>query len=335
MNHASDSMSSASRQHEANPGELDGASAAGVFTWLTAEAVIHVAGEDAADYLHSQFSSDIRNAKPGTSLLTSYSDPRGRLLAILRVLPLSETEFALVVDHGVLPTIIAQLRKYALRARVTSTESSWAVAGVIGEAAGARLTANGLRMASDEAEQAWSIGDTVSVRLPDPQPRWLLLGPRPSLDEAAATLASMLHPADATVWRRREIESGLPRITATTSSRFVAQMVNLDRLGAVDFTKGCYPGQEVVARTHYLGRIKRRMYIVDIPAGPVPAAGDGVYDADGGSIGEIVTATDDGNGGIALAVLRLDAAAGELRVGAPDGPAGLAREPAYGLDHAA
>lgn len=334
MNHATDSLSSASPQHRETPGQPDGKHDDGIFTWLTTDAVIHVEGEDAADYLHSQFSSDIRNMNPGASLLTAYSDPRGRLLAIVRVLRPGETEFLLVLDRGVVATIIAQLRKYALRARVTVTESTWSVAGIIGQAAADRLAADGLPMATAEAEPVWSEGGTVSLRLPDEKPRWLLLGPRSSLAQGAAVLESSLHDDDAPAWRRREIETGMPRITATTSNRFVAQMVNLDRLGAVDFTKGCYPGQEVVARTHYLGRIKRRMFIVDISAGAPPAAGDGVYNADGAAVGEIVTAAADGSASIALAVLRLDAAAGELRIGTADGPPGHAREPAYGLDHA-
>lgn len=302
-----------------------------LFTLLSNDSIIHVEGADAADYLHSQFSSDIRSAAPGSSFLTSYSDPRGRLLAVMRVLALAENEFVLILDRSVLPQIIAQLRKYALRARVNVAESAWSLAGVAGRAAGERLVSAGFEIAAYDGEQAWSIGGMLSVRLPDSLPRWLLIGPQPSLAHAASALTPWAASDNAPAWLCRDIELGLPRITAATSSRFVAQMVNLDRLAALDFRKGCYPGQEVVARTHYLGRIKRRMFIVDTPRAAVPAPGDSIHDAAGKAIGEIVMGAEHGDGSIALAVLRTDAATGELHVGTADGPLGHAREPAYGL----
>ena len=300
--------------------------------------VLHVAGADARSFLHSQFSTDLLHPDPHYSALTSYSDPRGRLLAIPRVLPLGDEAVGLVLDAGIAADVMQRLRKYALRAQVSfqladaDSASQWRSLGICGEGAAAALL-DQLGVAAPAAQQgcARTAAGVVVVRMPDAEPRWALHGPAAAIAAISDALNAATESADETEWRRRDIEAGLPRIVAATSGRFVAQMVNLDRLAAIDFRKGCYPGQEVIARTRYLGRIKRRMFII-AAAGEAPAPGESVYREGGDQpCGEVVDAVAVADGCRALAVLRLEAADESLRLGSTTGPAGRAYQPPYGL----
>lgn len=301
---------------------------------LTDDGVLLVEGEDARSHLHSQFSSDIRVHDPRSSIVTSYSDPRGRLLAIPRILPRGEDAFALVLDREVLSGVADQLRKYALRARVRISDAGddWRVVGIHGSSTARAVADHVGELPSTPGSHVLTPAGLSLVRVPDSVPRWLVCGPVDALDAVGSVLLSHAASTDEAVWRRLDIEAGLPRIRAATSAHFVAQMVNLDHLAAIDFRKGCYPGQEVIARTHYLGRIKRRMFILDGEPGPPPAAGDPVHrDGDGSAVGEIVDAAPVAAGSVALAVLRLEAADDGLRLGGPEGPPARARRPPCGL----
>ncbi len=301
---------------------------------LTETAILHVEGADARSYLHSQFSTDVQAYDPAASLLSSYSDPRGRLLAIPRLLPLGAEHIALVLPTEIIEPTAARLQKYALRARVAFRPGGddWGSLGLCGEAAGDALAALG-RSAPVQANACSIDGDGVAVvRLPDPRPRWSLHGPAERVERIASGLADALAEGDEVGWRRLDIEAGLPRIVTATSGRFVAQMVNLDRLAAIDFHKGCYPGQEVIARTRYLGRIKRRMFILEGSGETPPAPVDGVHrEGSEQPVGEVVDAAPTEGGFVALAVLRLEAAESPLQVGAG---VAHAQPPPYGLDEA-
>ena len=127
----------------------------------------------------------------------------------------------------------------------------------------------------------------------------------------------------------------LPLITVPTQEEFVAQMLNYELIGGVDFHKGCYPGQEIVARTQYLGKLKKRTYRLALPAGVSAAPGTDVYAPDFGeqSAGKLVNVAPTADGGVeALAVIQSSSAeAGEIRVGAPDGPRANLLELPYAL----
>ncbi|MDZ7748958.1 MAG: hypothetical protein U5K43_09010 [Halofilum sp. (in: g-proteobacteria)] len=144
-----------------------------------------------------------------------------------------------------------------------------------------------------------------------------------------------MHTAAAADWRLLEIEAGIPRVYDATAGQFVAQMLNLDRLGAIDFHKGCYPGQEVIARTHYLGRIKRRMYVLRVDDATPPPPGSAIH-AGGDTVGSCVDAAAHPEGGcLALAVLRVESAEAALTVGTPGGASARASPPPYALEEAA
>lgn len=315
--------------------DADAANAGATLSPVACDGVLLVRGTDAASYLDSQLSSSVQSLPADGCRLTSYSDPRGRVLATPLLLARGDEGFALVMDRGVIDSVTAQLRKYALRARVEFHDASaeWRLVGVAGASAGRELDRRLDAAAPAEPDRQCLTAAGVSVcRLPDRAPRWLLCGPAAAVDALTAGL-DPTPGTDDTAWRRLDIAAGIPRVRAANQGEFVAQMINLDLLGAVDFRKGCFPGQEVIARTRYLGRIKRRMVVLSAGEGAVPAAGDPVH-ADGAeaAVGRIVDAVAGANGGtLALAVVRLASIAATLRLGDPGGPVAVAAEPPYGL----
>ena len=258
---------------------------------LPALASLAVTGDDARDFLQNQLSADLRLVSDGRGQLAGWHDPKGRVLAFLRVLPRPEG-YLLVMHAGLLETVSRRLRMFVLRAQVELTNGP----PVYGAAA------TDLDVLLPPGTAAPTEGDSPPETLPAVVTErlsalrlpggWLVAG---ELD-AAATRDD---PKAVAAWERAELEAGLPEIYPETSGEFVAQMINLDRIGAVSFTKGCYPGQEIVARAHHLGRVKRRAQVCELD-GPPPAPGtkleqpDGTVvrsvAADGGSLALVVVA---------------------------------------------
>jgi folate-binding protein YgfZ len=161
------------------------------------------------------------------------------------------------------------------------------------------------------------------IRLPDAAGlgRWQVVAPVAKAQALRDALATSLLPADAVVWDWLDVQSGVPRIAVATQEQFVPQMVNFELLGGVNFRKGCYPGQEIVARSQYRGTLKRRMWLVQ-GTGDVPAAAAEIFRVEdpGQPSGMIVNAAPNPDGGWdALAELKIDAAGAALFVGAADG----------------
>lgn len=326
-------QSSPSAQHPAASHERQGAALdASVRCRIDDRGVLAVSGSEAATFLNSQFSSDITALQPGDAMLTSYSDARGRVLATPCVLA-EAGQFLLLLPRERLAPIQQQLTKFKLRAdvRIEDRSSDHTCLGIAGPAAASALeSVLGALPAEAWDTLALPAGGTL-VRMPGARPRWLACAPAEALTPLWNALEGRVVTADSDAWHLLDIETGVPEVVDATAEHFVAQMLNLDRLGAIDFHKGCYPGQEVIARTHYLGRIKRRMHVLRSQSGNVPAPGDTVY-GDGQSAGEVVTAAPHPEGGsIALAVLRLDATGSTLTLGDAAGPPATASAPPYGL----
>lgn len=297
---------------------------------LTDEGLLAVEGDDAAAFLHGQLSTDVRAMRPGDATLTSYSDARGRVLAVPRLLA-TENGFVLGLPSDRVEPVRTLLAKYVLRAqvRLTDVSAEWTRFGIAGQSASVALAGAVGTLPQDVWRSVTTAAGARVLRLQGPRPRWLVHGPADAAASLWQALEGHVRTASATDWRLLEIEAGIPTVFDATAGRFVAQMLNLDLLGAVDFNKGCYPGQEVIARTHYLGRIKRRMYVLRIGAGATPRPGDDVL-AEDAVIGTCVDAAPhpDG-GGLGLAVLRVESAAKPLILGTPAGPAAAAEEPPY------
>ncbi len=220
--------------------------------------VLRFAGPDAIAFLQGQVSNDTRRLADGVPLLAAYSTAQGRVIAVMHLLPHSSGVLAILPRDIATPTL-ERLRKFVLRAKVKIEELGWSVAGA------PAMASELARIPSFNREARYLEHDGVAVaRVPDggrsESPRFWILSPVPSQTAAAESPAQ-----DA--WRLEDIRAGLPQVYAATSEQFVAQMLNLDRLDAISFTKGCYTGQEIIARTQHLGRIKRRMYRLRLPPG--------------------------------------------------------------------
>jgi folate-binding protein YgfZ len=212
---------------------------------LTHLGLLSFAGPDAAQFLQGQLSNDVNRLAAGEALLASYSSPQGRVLAVLWLLKLGE-EILAILPRELLAATAERLRKYVLRAKLKVTD------------AGDRLQVAGAFTASGVAPPP----ALATARMQqDPTRQWLIL------DRQASSTATADNDAFAAAWRLADIRAGLPQVYAATSGEFVAQMLNLDELDGISFNKGCYTGQEIIARTHYLGRVKRRLHKLELPRG--------------------------------------------------------------------
>lgn len=276
-------------------------------------AYIRVQGADAESFLQGQLSSDLRLLTPARAQISSYSNPKGRMLAVPTLFR-HGNDIILELHRSVAEPTLRRLRMFVLRSRVTLQDDSTALpaTGLIGAEAAGLLVALGLPAPEQPMDSAERDGIVVLRRL-GATPRWSVHGRLAALDALPAA------PWDA--WRRADLQAGVPTVYAETRELFVPQMANLDALGGISFNKGCYTGQEIVARLHYLGRLKQRMFLLRSEATAQP--GMPIYEAggDGQSVGEVVDAVADGNGTLLTAVLQLAHAGSEqLALGAVDGP---------------
>ena len=257
---------------------------------LTSLGVLRIDGPEAAGFLQGQVTADLRGLAPGTSTLAAWCSPQGRAIALLRIGPIADGYLA-VLPRELCGSVQERLRRFVLRSRVAITDVSadLAVVGISGREPGAL----------DAVPPPH--GELVVLRLP--ASRELLIGTAEALRAATAGL----DPGGDDAWESRCIAEGEPEVYASTSESWVPQMLNLDLLGAVSFRKGCYPGQEIVARTQNLGRIKRRMFRYHVAGPSLPAAGAALF-LGKSKVGEVVRSARRAATGQLLAVVSLDAA---------------------------
>jgi folate-binding protein YgfZ len=210
-------------------------------TRLNRYGLLSVTGADARDFLHAQLTNDIENLPADRAALAGWCSAKGRLLATFLVIP-SPDGFLLQLSRDLAAPVAKRLSMFVLRSKVKVTDESdsWAQYGVWDSSPG------------PEVQWEGAVG-TVKVDAG----RFLKLGKGFELQATK--------PEEA--WTLDEIRAGRPLITAATQDQFVPQMVNLETLGGVNFQKGCYPGQEIVARAQYRGQVKRRMVKIPAPAG--------------------------------------------------------------------
>jgi folate-binding protein YgfZ len=215
--------------------------------------VLRVRGADLVPFLQGQLSQDIARLAPASSLLAGYHNPQGRVIALLRLVMIAPGDVVLLLPRELAAGVAARLSKFILRSKVRLADESaqWQVTALVPDAAAPDAVP---ALPATEGAVARS-GDSHLVCVGAQPPRFLWIAPAgaPGAHPPGCT------PAEAQAWRRLDIDAGIPQVFAATSEEFVAQMLNLDVLGAIAFDKGCYTGQEVIARAHYRGRVKRRM----------------------------------------------------------------------------
>ncbi|RPI14029.1 MAG: folate-binding protein [Lysobacterales bacterium] len=244
-------------------------------------ALLRCAGPDAVSFLQGQLTNDTRLLADGRTQLAALNTPQGRVVAVLRLRATPEAVYALV-PADLADAVLARLRKFVMRAKVD-----------LGRADDLRLVG----CAAEEGAPARDVpGSVVEFRWS--RDRTVQALPADSGFVAAVSAAD--------AWRAADVAAGLPQIDSATSESFVAQMLNLDVLDGISFTKGCYTGQEIVARTQNLGRIKRRTLRYRITDGEPPAPLAALL-ADGAKVAEVLVSAPAGTGCELLAVTSLEA----------------------------
>ena len=279
-------------------------------------------GEDASLLLHNLFSNDVKKLGPNEAQFTSFNSPKGRMLANI-LLWREGGDYLLALSADIHAAMLKKLSMYILRSKVRLMDDSTdsVLIGLAGPQAGAVLEAAGLHIPG--APRATASGLATVVRLDGA--RFIVSAP---LSEALALwdkfVSAGAAPAGTAAWRWLDISEGLPTVTLPIQEEFVAQMLNFDLIGGVSFNKGCYPGQEIVARTHYLGKLKKRMFRVHIETDVLPTPGTDVYSPEFGeqSAGKVVLATPAPTSGYdALVVLQTSSAEStDVHLGSTAGP---------------
>ena len=294
--------------------------------------LISLEGDDAIRFIHGQLSNDIEHLGADQARLASWCNHQGRMLALFHVWK-SAGKVWLTVPLDILAAIQKRLQMYILRAKVTLADESgnMSILGIGGEKGGKALSG------WFETLPAEPFGKTeneygVLVRVADAFgfPRYLLTIPENRLQAVESELASVLSVCDESGWTMGDIKAGVPHITLPVQDKFIPQMVNLEQAGGLSFKKGCYPGQEVVARSQYKGTVKRRLFhgMVELPFEDNPpvdvnmTAGADIVDASGQVCGTVVSSARRDNSRVDfLAVVKTDAIGKEaLRAEKADGP---------------
>jgi len=276
-------------------------------TLLTDIGVLSLSGQDAAKLLQGQATCDILSLPPGQTTLGAFCTAKGRAYALFRALR-TEDRVYLLLPSALLETVSQRLSKYVLRSDVKIDDASgrWAVFGLCGGHADTALKALGLPPLNQDNEaegQTGLVASIYAIRIPDPEcPRFLVLADAAKSAGISRFLESHgLERTGASHWQLKDIRAGIPAIVAETVEEFVPQMLNLDLLGGISFNKGCYTGQEIVARTHYLGQSKRRMYRLKGVGYPVPQAGAAVLqDGEEQAAGRVVSSAETPEAGYEL-----------------------------------
>ena len=205
-----------------------------ILTYLSA---IRFSGSDAGDFLHSQLSADVLGLASGDSVFACYCEPKGRVLALMLVYRAAD-DFIIIMSKSLVKAIADRLKIYRMRSSVSiDVLEDHSIAG----------------MQSDDAPVSAG-SETHTIRLPGSK-LWLLTGSQKTAVDSDAALQGE--------WKIAELRLGISWLQPETSGQFLPQMLGFEELGAINYQKGCYPGQEIVARTHYLGKVKRHPRLIN------------------------------------------------------------------------
>lgn len=302
---------------------------------LTPLGLIRVTGEEARTFLHSQFTNDLEQVTAHTGQLNSYCSPKGRVLSIFLIFK-HDADYFLVLPQDVIEITLRRLVMYKLRTQVDLIDASGqsVLFGVAGPGVEPAFENLGITLPQKVYGCTQENGATL-VRLPSENVRILIMADAETAVSLCSQLSEKLPLATFRLWDLHDISCGIPQVTALTSEAFTPQMTNLELIDGVSFSKGCYPGQEVVARTHYLGKPNRRMYRANIATERLPEPGTNVFSAEEGDqpLGKVVVSQMvSARHASALIVLRTQKEEDPcLRIGSADGPAISLQELPYSL----
>ena len=274
---------------------------------LSHNALLSVTGDDATQFLHGQFTNDVEHLPEGAAQWNGWCSAKGRLLATFLLWRRGANDYLLMLPAEIAPGIQKKLTMYVLRSKVKIADASAAHVrlGFAGKSAGV-IVAREWGHTPDAMRAVEKDGAAVIALDAE---RFVILAPEAGAPALWERLAEHAHPAGRDAWEWKAIQAGIPTVFAATQEAFVPQMANFELVGGVSFKKGCYPGQEIVARTQYRGILKKRMALVHVDGADRPAPGDDVYGETFGdqSAGTIVSAAPAPAGGFdALVVAQIE-----------------------------
>ncbi len=293
--------------------------------------LIEIQGEDATSFLQNQLGNDVTQVSASHSQLNCYSSPKGRMFTSFRLFKHADSYY-IRLPKSLLPKVMQRLQMFVLMAKVSLSDSSEQLARIaVADASDTNGTTLKQALAAhfpslpNDTNACIHHADMSVLRVPGQQ-RYEIYGPIKTIQELWKSLSQQLTPSGDDSWPLLDIINGIPEVYPATSEHFVPQMANMQLIDGISFKKGCYPGQEVVARMQYLGKLKRRMYLLELDTAQPPQAGELLVNRDGEKqheAGEIVDARAHPAGGcLALAVLQANSI---------DKPLSLAQDPATAI----
>lgn len=262
---------------------------------------IQVSGEDSQKFLQGQFSNDITEVTDSVYQYSSYSTNQGKVIAIFRILK-NNQGYLLLINKDVAKYFIERLSMYILMSKVNIEEQkNYKIYGVLGKSVKNILLNNALK----ENEYVKSSENIILNNKNKYMPAATIIKIKSNNSESDELLQSEIN-VDYNVNELIDNLLLLPRITMATKETYIPQVLNLEDLNGINYKKGCYTGQEIVARTHYLGKIKKKIFLLEHNEKDIDA-GDKIHDDDGELVGEIFTSAQKINDiFLSIGVIRLD-----------------------------
>ncbi|CRM45782.1 CAF17-like 4Fe-4S cluster assembly/insertion protein YgfZ [Pseudomonas sp. 44 R 15] len=300
------------------------------FCSLTHEGVLAVRGADAAKFLQGQLTCNLNYLNDTQASLGARCTQKGRMQSSFRIL-LQGDGVLLAMASELLEPQLADLKKYAVfsKSKLTDESAAWVRFGLAH--ADQALSALGLALPV-ETDSVVRTETLIAIRVsPGRAELW---APAEHAESLLSQLAATLPQAELNEWLLGQIRAGIGQVMPQTRELFIPQMLNLQAVGGVSFKKGCYTGQEIVARMQYLGKLKRRLYRLSMVAAQLPEPGTALFaPSHNSSIGEVVIAAKADQSIELLAVLQAEAADnGDIRLGSLEGPGLQLLDLPYALD---
>lgn len=275
---------------------------------LSDHGLIKVYGEDSESFLQNQLSNDIRNVNESTHQTSAWCNPKGRIIASFRIFKRDDAYF-LSVSADLIEPIIKNIRMYVMMSKVTVEDAS-------NELVHFAYSGKQLNNAPTQANQTLQSDGLTILNISDNDlPRFEIFSNVIDAKKLWKELEKAATTTDINGWNYLNILAGIPSITQASTEAWIPQMVNFIAIGGVDFKKGCYPGQEIVARLNYLGKTKRRMYRLEIDTDLLPNTGDSIATDENKDAGKILNAAINPEGKVeVLAILKIAQADSALRL---------------------
>ena len=297
---------------------------------LSHEGILALRGPDANKFLQGQVTCNLNYLSDSQCSLGARCTPKGRMQSSFRIVSVTDG-YLLAMANELLEAQLSDLKKYAVfsKSKLTDESQAWLRLGLNG--ADDALRSLGLELPTD-ADSVVRHQELLALRLSDGRAE--LWAPAAQAEAVKAQLAAQLPEAPLNDWLLAQIRAGIGQVMGSTRELFIPQMINLQAVGGVSFKKGCYTGQEIVARMQYLGKLKRRLYRLELHDSQVPEPGTALFSsARASSVGEVVLAARSGTGVELLAVLQDEAALdGHIHLGSAEGSTLSVLDLPYTLD---